>query len=95
MTRCQCRASALTSFRRLDRERDSAVAGGLRGLHDAYHRLVRRFGVGIDDDDRVFHAGGGLKHWLVARNAGRIRAAGLRADARVYVLASGAAGLGR
>jgi hypothetical protein len=60
----------------------AAGAGYLRQLHE---------GLTVIEHGQVFHAGGGLKHWLVARNAGRIRAAGLRADARVYVLASGAA----
>jgi hypothetical protein len=59
----------------------AAGAGYLRQLHE---------GLTVIEHGQVFHAGGGLKHWLVARNAGRVRAAGLRADARVYVLTSGA-----
>ena len=59
-----------------------AVVGGgyLRQLHE---------GLTVIEHGQVYHAGGGIKHWLVARARGRIRAVGLRADARLYLLASG------
>jgi hypothetical protein len=59
-----------------------AVAGGgyLRQLHE---------GLTVIEQGHLYHAGGGLKHWFVARSTGVIRSAGLRADARVYVLAKG------
>jgi len=59
-----------------------AVVGGgyLRQLHE---------GLTVIEHGQVYHAGGGVKHWLMARNRGRIRAVGLRADARLYLLASG------
>lgn len=59
-----------------------AAAGGgyLRQLHE---------GLTVIEQGHLYHAGGGLKHWLVARDRGRVRAAGLRADVRVYLLADG------
>lgn len=59
-----------------------AVAGGgyLRQLHE---------GLTVIEQGHVYHAGGGVKHWLFARDRGRLRAAGLRADARLYLLANG------
>ena len=59
------------------------VAGGagyLRQLHE---------GQTVIEHGQVFHLGGGLKHWLVAREGGFIKAAGVRADARVYLMLSG------
>jgi hypothetical protein len=55
-------------------------AGYLRQLHE---------GLTVIEHGHLYHAGGGLKHWLLARNRGRIRAAGLRADARLYLLSGG------
>jgi hypothetical protein len=58
----------------------AAGAGYLRQLHE---------GLTVVEQGHLYHAGGGLKHWLVARQRGRVRAAGLRADARLYLLARG------
>lgn len=55
-------------------------AGYLRQLHE---------GLTVIEQGHFYHLGGGLKHWLLARDRGFVRAAGLRADARVYVLMSG------
>ena len=59
-----------------------AVAGGgyLRQLHE---------GLTVIEQGHLYHAGGGVKHWFVARSAGAIRTAGLRADGRIYFLARG------
>jgi hypothetical protein len=38
---------------------------------------------------RVFHLGGGIKHWFFSRSRGFARAAGARADARLYVSRGG------
>jgi hypothetical protein len=59
-----------------------AVAGGgyLRQLHE---------GLTVIEQGHLYHAGGGVKHWFVARTTGVIRTAGLRADARMYFLARG------
>lgn len=60
-----------------------AVGGGyVRQLHE---------GLTFIEQGRLYHLGGGIKHWLVVRERGFIRAAGLRADARVYVLTDGIA----
>ena len=58
----------------------TAGAGYLRQLHDG-HTVI--------DEGRVFHVGGGMKHWLLARDRGLLKAAGVRLDARLYVLTSG------
>jgi hypothetical protein len=59
----------------------AAVGGGyLRQLHE---------GLTLVEHGYLLHAGGGLKHWLRARRTGRLRAAGVRADLRVYALSSG------
>ena len=55
-------------------------AGYLRQLHE---------GLTVIEEGHFYHLGGGVRHRLLARNRGFVRAAGLRADARVYVLASG------
>ena len=55
-------------------------AGYLRQLHE---------GLTVIEQGHFYHLGGGVKHWLLARDRGVVRAAGLRADARVYVLMSG------
>jgi hypothetical protein len=59
-----------------------AAAGGgyLRQLHE---------GLTVVEQGHLYHAGGGVKHFLVARDGGRLRTAGVRADARVYFLAKG------
>jgi hypothetical protein len=59
-----------------------AAAGGgyLRQLHEG-QRLV--------EEGEVYHAGGGIKYWLMTRKAGAVRSAGLRADARAYFLRGG------
>ena len=58
----------------------TAGAGYLRHLHQG-HTLI--------EEGRAFHVGGGLKHWLLARDRGLLKAAGIRLDARLYVLTSG------
>lgn len=58
----------------------AAGAGYLRQLHEG-QRLV--------EEGEVYHAGGGIKYWLLTRKAGRVRSAGLRADARAYFLRGG------
>jgi hypothetical protein len=61
------------------------VAGGagyLRQLHE---------GETVIEEGHLYHLGGGIKHWMLARDRGIIRAAGLRADGRVYLLADGLA----
>ena len=58
----------------------SGGAGYLRQLHQ---------GLTFIDEGHLYHLGGGVKHWLFARDRGFVRAAGLRADGRVYVLVSG------
>jgi len=55
-------------------------AGYLRQLHETQT---------VVEQGHVFHAGGGIKYPLLMRARGRIRAAGLRADARVYFLSGG------
>lgn len=57
-----------------------AGAGYLRQLHE---------GQTVIEEGSVYHVGGGVKYWLLARDRGFIRAAGLRADARLYLLAGG------
>jgi hypothetical protein len=58
----------------------AAGAGYLRQLHE---------GRTFIEQGHVYHAGGGIKHWLLARSRGPIRAAGLRGDVRLYALARG------
>lgn len=60
----------------------AAGAGYLRQLHE---------GQSLVEQGHVYHAGGGVKHWLLARDRGFISAAGLRADARVYLMSGGIA----
>jgi hypothetical protein len=55
----------------------SAGAGYLRQLH-AGHTLI--------EEGRVFHVGAGLRYALFARDAGVIKAAGVRTDVRLYLL---------
>jgi hypothetical protein len=70
---------------RLGRRTVPFAAGGigyLRQLHE---------GLTVIEEGHLYHLGGGLKHWLAVRNRGRIRAAGVRADARLYLLSHGIA----
>jgi hypothetical protein len=58
----------------------SAGAGYLRQLHE---------GLTLIETGQVFHAGGGVKHWLSVRDRRFIRAVGVRGDVGVYVLKGG------
>ncbi len=60
----------------------AAGAGYLRQLHE---------GRTVVEEGHVYHAGGGLKHWFFARGIGVIKAAGVRMDARLYLLVAGIA----
>jgi hypothetical protein len=60
----------------------SAGAGYLRQLHE---------GLTVIESGRVFHIGGGVKHWFFSRARGVARAAGVRGDARLYFLSGGIA----
>jgi hypothetical protein len=60
----------------------AAGAGYLRRLHE---------GLTVVEDGQVYHVGGGIRHWLMTRARGAVRAVGLRADARLYLLADSAA----
>jgi hypothetical protein len=60
----------------------AAGAGYLRQLHE---------GLVAIDQGHVYHLGGGVKTDLMTRNRGVVRAAGLRADARLYLLSGGIA----
>jgi hypothetical protein len=60
----------------------SGGGGYLRQLHE---------GQTVVEEGRVFHAGGGVKHWLVARDRGVISGAGVRVDARLYLISGGIA----
>jgi hypothetical protein len=68
---------------RMGRRTVPFAAGGvgyLRQLHE---------GLTVIEQGHFYHAGGGVKHWLMTRERGRLRAVGLRADARLYLLAEG------
>ena len=58
----------------------SGGAGYLRQLHE---------GRTLVESGQVYHAGGGLRHWLRTRRTGWLRGLGVRIDGRLYVLASG------
>jgi hypothetical protein len=60
----------------------SGGAGYLRQLHE---------GRTVVEEGHVVHAGGGVKHWLVARDRGFVNGAGLRVDARLYLMSGGIA----
>jgi opacity protein-like surface antigen len=60
----------------------TAGAGYLRQLHE---------GRTVVEQGAVFHVGGGIKHWLLARDQGFISGAGLRVDARLYLMSGGVA----
>lgn len=55
-------------------------AGYLRQLHEG--RTVVEHG-------QVFHAGGGVKYWIMTRQTGRLRASGIRGDVRAYFTRGG------
>lgn len=54
--------------------------GYVRQLHE---------GLTLIEQGHSYHLGGGLKHWLTARDRGRIRASGVRVDARLYLMSDG------
>jgi len=58
----------------------AAGVGYLRQLHE---------GLTLIEQGHLYHLGGGLKHWLIVRDRGRIKAAGVRVDARLYLLNRG------
>lgn len=58
----------------------SGGGGYLRQLHE---------GRTLIETGQVYHVGGGVKHWLSLRKRGPLRAIGVRADARLYVLVKG------
>jgi hypothetical protein len=58
----------------------AAGAGYLRQRHE---------GATVVEQGHLVNVGGGIKYWLSTRPRGALRAAGLRADARVYVLSGG------
>jgi hypothetical protein len=58
----------------------SAGAGYLRQLHE---------GQTVVEQGHLFHVGGGVKHWLLARDRRFINGAGLRADAHLYFMSDG------
>jgi hypothetical protein len=58
----------------------AAGAGYLRQLHE---------GQTLVEQGEVYHAGGGVKYWLLARRTGLVRTAGVRGDATVYFLRRG------
>jgi hypothetical protein len=60
----------------------SGGAGYLRQLHE---------GQTVVEEGHFVHAGGGVKHWLVARDRGFISGAGLRVDGRLYLMSGGLA----
>jgi hypothetical protein len=60
----------------------AAGAGYLRQLHE---------GLSVVEQGRAYHAGGGVKHRLVTRGRGFLSGAGIRADARLYLMSGGIA----
>lgn len=60
----------------------AAGAGYLRQLHE---------GQTVIEHGQAYYAGGGLTYPLLGRDRGFVRAAGLRADARVYLMRGGVA----
>ena len=80
--------------RRLRGERDVDDAREARRLHDVDHRLVRRVGVGVDDDHRVLRVARGTAQQVGERAARCVNAnarlvddvAALRVDADVDLL---------
>jgi hypothetical protein len=60
----------------------SGGAGYLRQLHE---------GRTLVETGQVYQLGGGIRHWLRMSDRGFLRAAGLRLDARLYMLVNGLA----
>jgi hypothetical protein len=60
----------------------SGGAGYLRQLHE---------GQTVVEQGHLVHAGGGVKHWLLARERGFLNGAGVRVDARLYLISGGIA----
>jgi hypothetical protein len=60
----------------------SGGGGYLRQLHE---------GRTLVETGQVYHIGAGVRHWLRVRDTGFLRAAGLRVDARAYMLVNGVA----
>jgi hypothetical protein len=60
----------------------AAGAGYLRQLHE---------GLTLVEQGTVYHLGGGVKHRLLSRASGLLKAAGVRGDARVYLFSGGIA----
>jgi hypothetical protein len=60
----------------------SGGAGYLRQLHE---------GRTLIEHGQVYHAGGGVKYWLLTRPNGFLRSAGIRGDVRVQLLRGGIA----
>lgn len=72
----------LDALRLGDRLVPFVVGGGgyLRQLHE---------GRTLIEHGQIYHAGGGIKYWLLSRATGVVRSAGLRGDARVLVVRGG------
>jgi hypothetical protein len=60
----------------------AAGAGYLRQLHE---------GLTLVEQGHSFHVGGGVKRWLFTRDRRRLKAAGVRGDARLEVVSGGVA----
>jgi hypothetical protein len=58
----------------------TAGLGYLRQLHE---------GRTVVEEGHVYHVGGGVRHWLLARRGGLLRGAGVRADARLSLYVAG------
>jgi hypothetical protein len=55
-------------------------AGYVRQLHE---------GLTVIEHGQAYHVGAGMKHWFMTRRQGWVRAAGLRADGRLYLFIGG------
>jgi opacity protein-like surface antigen len=60
----------------------TAGAGYVRQLHE---------GQTVIEEGHLYQLGGGVKHWLLARRTGTVKAAGIRADARLSLVVAGIA----
>jgi hypothetical protein len=58
----------------------AAGLGYVRQLHE---------GLTLVEEGHVYHVGGGVRHWLLARRSGLLRGAGVRADARLSIFVAG------